>query len=46
MLVKLFRLLKLNNLYPKLAFYADFLRYIRMEFALNNLKMLRKKDIL
>ena len=44
MLVKLFRLPKLNNLYPKLAFYADFLRDIRMEQAINNIRMLRKKE--
>ena len=43
LLVKLLRSLKLYSLYPKLAFYADFLRDIRMEYVLNNVKMLRKK---
>jgi len=43
MLAKLLRLLKLNNLYFKLAFYAYFLHDLRMNHVLNNLKMLRKK---
>ena len=41
---KLFRSLKLYSLYHKLAFYADFLRDIKMEQAINNIRMLRKKE--